>query len=42
MSEYRALTDEEIGILEEKGCTADDWTSVMVAEEFSPAHLSRV
>ena len=42
MSEYRALTEEEIGILEEQGCTADDWTSVDVTEEFRPNYLHGV
>lgn len=39
MDEYRLLTDEEIGILEENGCTAEDWTSVNVADDFNPAYV---
>lgn len=39
MDEYRLLTDEEIGILEENGCTAEDWTSVNVADDFNPARV---
>lgn len=42
MEDYRTLTDEEIGILEEQGCTADDWTAVLVAEEFTPAYIRNV
>ena len=41
MDEYRLLTDEEIGILEENGCTAEDWTSVNVADDFNPAYIRR-
>ena len=36
------LTDEEIGILEENGCTAEDWTSVNVADDFMPTYIRRV
>ena len=42
MEDYRTLTDEEIGILEEQDCTADDWTAVLVAEEFTPAYIRNV
>lgn len=42
MKEFRQLTSEEISVLESRGCWAEDWSSVMVAEEFRPKHLSRV
>lgn len=42
MKEFRQLTSEEISVLENRGCWAEDWSSVMVAEEFRPNHLSCV
>lgn len=42
MNDYRLLTDEEIGILEENGCTAEDWTSVNVAGDFMPTYIRQV
>ena len=42
MKEFRPLTSEEINVLESHGCWAEDWSSVMVAEGFSPKYLSRV
>lgn len=39
---YRLLTDDEIGILEDNGCTAEDWTSIFVAEDFLPTYLRDV
>ena len=39
MEHYRLLTDEEIIILENNGCTAEDWTSINVAEDFLPNHI---
>lgn len=42
MDDYRLLTDEEIGILEENGCTAEDWTSVNVADDFMPTYIRQV
>lgn len=42
MDNYRLLTDEEIMILEDNGCTAEDWTSVNVAEDFRPAYVHGV
>lgn len=32
----RSLTRDEIGILENQGCTADDWTRVLAADRFRP------
>lgn len=42
MSNYRTLTDEEINILENNGCWAEDWTSIEVDEDFQPRYLHRV
>lgn len=42
MKEYRQLTSEEISALEGRGCWAEDWSSVLVADGFSPKYLSRV
>ncbi len=42
MTDYRALTDQEIIFLEDHGCTAEDWTTVIVAEYFTPAHITNV
>lgn len=39
MSDYRSLTVEEIGQLEQNGCSAEDWTRVNVAEDFSPEYV---
>ena len=39
MENYRLLTDEEIVILQENGCTAEDWTAINVAEGFLPNHV---
>ena len=39
---YRPLTEEEIGLLEERGCTAEDWTAVQVAPDFAPGYLRNV
>ena len=42
MNDYRPLTDDEIITLEEHGCTAEDWTCVNVADDFTPAHIKDV
>ena len=42
MYDYRLLSDEEIGILEENGCTAEDWTSLNVDYDFNPAFIRDV
>lgn len=42
MKEYRQLTSEEISALENRGCWAEDWSSVLVADGFCPKYLSRV
>ena len=38
----RELTDREIVILEEQGCTAINWTDVLVEENFIPAYVRNV
>ena len=42
MYDYRLLSGEEIGILEENGCTAEDWTSLNVDYDFNPAFIRNV
>lgn len=42
MYDYRLLSDEEIGILEENGCTAEDWTSLNVDYDFNPTFIRNV
>ena len=42
MKEYRNLTEEEIAILEERSCWAEDWNTVKVSEGFKPNYLHRV
>ena len=39
MENYRLLTEEEIVILENNGCTAEDWTAINVAEDFQPNYI---
>ncbi|MBO5186385.1 MAG: DUF4954 family protein [Prevotella sp.] len=39
---YRSLTLDEITTLENNGCTAEDWNTVYVAEDFTPDHIRRV
>ncbi len=38
----RELTDREIAILEDQGCTAVNWTDVLVEEDFMPAYVRGV
>ncbi len=42
MNDYRPLTSEEIEVLQNNGCWAEDWTSVNVAEDFTPQYMHRV
>ncbi len=42
MNDYRPLTSEEIEVLKQNGCWAEDWTSVNVAEDFTPQYMHRV
>ena len=38
----RSLTIDEISVLEQNRCHADDWACITVAEEFSPEYISDV
>ncbi len=42
MNDYRQLTSEEIEVLKQNGCWAEDWTSVNVGESFKPDYMHRV
>ena len=42
MGEYRLLNEQEINVLEQNGCWAEDWNRVLVAEEFKPYNFHRV
>ena len=42
MMDYRHLTDEEITILENNNCWAEDWNRIMVADSFKPYSFHRV
>ena len=42
MSELRHITNEEIVALEQRGCWAESWERVMVAQDFSPEQLRNV
>ena len=39
---YRKLTDNEIALLEDNNCRAEDWESVNVSDDFNPAYLCDV
>lgn len=39
MSHYRKLTEEEIEILENNNCWAEDWSAIDVAEDFMPKYV---
>lgn len=38
----RLLTDEEIAVLENNGCSADNWENITVADEFTPYFIKDV
>lgn len=42
MDNYRNLEDWEIDILEANNCWAEDWTSIMVTDDFRPNFMHRV
>ena len=42
MENYRLLREEEIQVLEQNGCWAEDWEHVMVDEAFKPYNFHRV
>lgn len=37
----RALSREEIAVMEDHGCHADDWTRIQVAQDFDPFRIRR-
>ena len=39
---YRKLTDDEIALLEDNNCRAEDWESINVSDDFNPAYLCDV
>jgi len=41
MNNYRQLTEQEILILEQNGCWAEDWSRVQVADAFRPYNFHR-
>jgi hypothetical protein len=38
----RELTREEIAVMEDRGCHADDWAGIQVAQDFDPFRVRRV
>lgn len=40
--EYRKLTEEEIGMLEDRNCWAEDWENINVTDDFRPNYMHRV
>ena len=42
MRNYRNLTEQEILVLENNSCWAEDWTRVTVADDFRPNYFHRV
>lgn len=42
MNESRFLTPDEISQLEARGCMSSDWSSVMVAADFTPSRVRKV
>ena len=42
MSNYRKLTEQEVQVLEQNGCWAEDWNRVEVAENFRPYNFHRI
>lgn len=42
MDDYRSLTEDEITRLEDRGCSAEDWTAINVDEDFQPDHITNV
>lgn len=42
MNDYRPLTTEEIEVLKQNDCWAEDWTSINVSEDFKPNYMHRV
>lgn len=42
MNDYRPLTSEEIEVLRQNDCWAEDWTSINVSEDFMPQYMHHV
>ena len=42
MRDYRFLTEDEIRVLENNSCWAEDWNKVKVDEDFRPYNFHRV
>ena len=42
MTNYRQLLDKEIATLTVYGCSAENWESVLVAEDFKPTYFANV
>lgn len=42
MDDYRQLTEQEIAILEDNSCHAEDWTAITVADGFRPSCVRNV
>ncbi len=42
MNDYRPLTSEEIEVLRQNDCWAEDWTSINVSEDFAPQYMHHV
>ena len=42
MNYYRKLTEQEVQVLEQNGCWAEDWNRVEVAENFRPYNFHRI
>jgi len=42
MNIMRQLTNEEIRVLEDRNCWAEDWTNVHVSDDFKPNYMHRV
>ena len=42
MNDYRPLTSEEIEVLKQNDCWAEDWTSINVSEDFAPQYMHHV
>lgn len=38
----RNLTEEEINILDDNGCWAEDWSTITVSDDFAPKYMHRV
>ena len=39
---YRQLTEQEIRLLEDNSCWAEDWSAISVAEDFKANYFHRV